>query len=51
MGYRIVKYQRFLDTERIFVYLVILGLVGLVIDLLFRLMNRHFFRWAATDKR
>jgi NitT/TauT family transport system permease protein len=51
MGYRIVKYQRFLDTERIFVYLVILGLVGLVIDLLFRLMNRHLFRWAATDKR
>ncbi len=51
MGYRIVKYQRFLDTERIFVYLIILGLVGLTIDLLFRLMNRHFFRWAATDKR
>ena len=51
MGYRIVKYQRFLDTERIFVYLIVLGLVGLLIDLLFRLMNRHFFRWAATDKR
>jgi len=51
MGYRIVKYQRFLDTERIFVYLIVLGLVGLGIDLLFRLVNRHFFRWAATDKR
>ena len=51
MGYRIVKYQRFLDTERIFVYLIVLGLVGLTVDILFRLLNRHLFRWAATDKR
>ncbi len=51
MGYRIIKYQRFLDTDKIFVYLIVLGLVGLTLDLLFRLVNHYLFRWAATDKR
>ncbi|WP_411826683.1 ABC transporter permease [Luteolibacter sp. AS25] len=50
MGYRIIKYQRYLDTDRIFVYLIILGLIGLLLDLLFRLLNRSLFRWASTSK-
>ncbi|TAG09705.1 MAG: ABC transporter permease [Verrucomicrobia bacterium] len=51
MGYRIVRFQRYLDTDKLFFYLIILGLIGLLLDLLFRLLNRSLFRWAATDKR
>ncbi len=45
MGFRILRYQRFLLTDKIFVYLIILGLVGLMMDLLFRLAYRALFRW------
>ncbi len=51
MGFRIVRFQRYLDTDKLFFYLIILGLIGLLLDLLFRLLNRSLFRWAATDKR
>ncbi len=45
MGFRILKYQRFLLTDKIFVYLIILGLVGLLMDMLFRIAHRFLFRW------
>lgn len=45
MGFRILKYQRFLLTDKIFVYLIVLGVVGLVMDVLFRLAHRLLFRW------
>ena len=51
MGFRIVKYQRFLLTDKIFVYLIVLGLIGLLIDFLFRALNQRMFRWAETNKR
>jgi len=46
LGFRIIKYQRFLQTDKIFLYLITLGLIGLGLDLLFRLANRNMFRWA-----
>jgi NitT/TauT family transport system permease protein len=51
LGYRILKFSRFLQTPKIFVYLIILGTVGLTLDLMFRSFNRRAFHWAATDRR
>ena len=36
LGYRILKFSRYLQTSRIFVYLILLGVIGLTLDLLFR---------------
>lgn len=45
MGFRILRYQRFLMTDKIFVYLIVLGLVGLAMDFLFRAAHKWLFRW------
>ena len=34
-----------------FVLLVILGVIGLGLDMLFRFVNRRLFHWADTGKR
>lgn len=46
LGFRILKFGRFLQTPKIFVYLIILGIIGLALDLLFRRLNRTAFHWA-----
>lgn len=51
MGYRILKFSRFLQTPKIWVYLILLGLIGLALDFLFRRLNRRLFHWADTTKR
>jgi NitT/TauT family transport system permease protein len=48
LGFRILKFSRFLQTPRIWVYLVILGLIGLLLDFGFRALNRRLFFWADT---
>ena len=50
MGFRIVKYQRFLQTDKIFFYLVALGVIGLMLDLAFRLFSKIAFRWNAAAR-
>lgn len=45
LGYRIVIAQRFLQTDLIFAYLIVLGILGLVTDLLMRLAGRALFRY------
>lgn len=50
LGYRVLKFSRFLQTPKIWVYLVLLGVIGLGLDLLFRLVNRRLFHWAETGK-
>jgi len=50
LGYRILKFSRFLQTPKIWVYLLVLGLIGLVLDFLFRKLNRRLFHWADTSK-
>jgi NitT/TauT family transport system permease protein len=47
LGYRIVRAQRFLQTDRIFAVLVVIGLIGLGIDVLLRLLRDWVGRWAA----
>jgi len=51
LGYRILKFSRFLQTPRIWVYLLVLGVIGLALDILFRKLNQRLFHWADTTKR
>jgi NitT/TauT family transport system permease protein len=51
LGYRVLKFSRFLQTPKIWVYLVVLGVIGLAFDAVFRAINRRLFHWADTTKR
>jgi NitT/TauT family transport system permease protein len=51
LGFRILKSQRFLQTDTIFLYLVIIGALGVASDLLFRLAGRKLFPWAGEMLR
>lgn len=46
LGRRIVFAQRFLRTDEIFACLIILGLLGFILDLLFRWVLKATCRWA-----
>lgn len=50
IGYRIMKAQRFLRTEEIFVGIFILGLLGLLTDLAFKLLQPRLLPWAEAQK-
>ncbi|MBY0558745.1 ABC transporter permease [Hyphomicrobium sp.] len=50
LGFRILKFSRFLQTPKIWVYLILLGTVGLLLDLMFRALNRRLFKWAESGK-
>lgn len=45
LGYRIVVSQRYLQTDTIFAYLIVLGLLGLIFDQVMRLLGRVFFAY------
>jgi NitT/TauT family transport system permease protein len=47
LGRRISVGQRYLKTDEIFVGLIVIGIIGLAIDLLFRLLQHLFCRWAS----
>jgi len=51
LGYRLLKFSRFLQTPKIFLYLFLLGLIGLSLDIAFRKFNSRVFHWADTSKR
>ncbi|NEP00970.1 MAG: ABC transporter permease [Symploca sp. SIO2E9] len=46
LGRRISVAQRFLKTDQIFAGLIVIGLIGLAIDLLFRLLLRVTCKWS-----
>jgi NitT/TauT family transport system permease protein len=48
LGYAILKAQRFLQTDRIFVGIIVIGLIGLGTDQLLRWMHRRLFPWAGA---
>ncbi len=48
LGYAIMKAQRFLQTDRIFVGIIVIGLIGLATDQLLRWLHRRLFPWAAA---
>jgi NitT/TauT family transport system permease protein len=45
LGFAILKAQRFLQTDKIFAGILLIGLIGLVIDQLFRFVHRRAFPW------
>lgn len=45
LGYAILKAQRFLQTDKIFAGIILIGLIGLVIDQAFRFVHRRAFPW------
>ncbi len=50
LGYRITLARRFLDTELIIGYIIVLGLLGLIIDQLFRLLGRRLFAYLGKGR-
>lgn len=46
LGYRIMRAQRFLQTDTIILGIVVIGLLGLLTDLAFKFSYRLLFRWA-----
>lgn len=45
LGFSILKAQRFLQTDKIFAGILLIGLVGLLTDQAFRWLHRRCFRW------
>ncbi len=48
LGFRVLRFYRFIQTPSIYVYLLVFGLVGLALDYAFRLLHRRLFRWSLT---
>jgi NitT/TauT family transport system permease protein len=47
LGYRIVRSGRFLQSDRIFAVLIIIGVIGIVLDVTLRLVRDRVGRWTA----
>ena len=45
LGYTILKSQRFLATDAIFGGIILIGLLGLITDRIFALINKKLFHW------
>ncbi len=45
IGYMIIQSQRMMNTSRIFVGILTIGLIGMIIDIAFKLAHDHFFYW------
>lgn len=46
LGIRIMKFARFVQMPKVMTYLLILGMLGLILDLLFRYINQKLFYWS-----
>jgi NitT/TauT family transport system permease protein len=46
LGFRTLRFYRFIQTPSIDVYLLVFGVVGLGLDALFRSVHRRLFRWS-----
>jgi NitT/TauT family transport system permease protein len=49
LGFRIVTAQRFLRTDEIFVGIILIGLIGLAIDYIFKLIFKLIVPWAVDN--
>ena len=45
IGYMIIQSQRMMDTARIFVGILSIGLIGMFIDIAFKLVHQYLFSW------
>ena len=51
LGYAVLKAQRFLQTDKIFAGILMIGLIGLIIDQCFRLIHRKAFPYLDGGRR
>lgn len=51
MGFRILRSQRFMQTDTIFLYILLIGLLGIVFDLAFQHFHRYAFPWTQEGLR
>jgi NitT/TauT family transport system permease protein len=47
LGYRIMRAQRFLETDQIILGILVIGILGLATDMLFKWSYRRLFPWMA----
>jgi NitT/TauT family transport system permease protein len=45
IGYMVIRYQRYLKTDKIFAGVLMIGLIGLVTDAIFRLITKMLVPW------
>lgn len=50
LGYSIMKAQRFMRTDQIYMGIVVLGLLGLGTDMLFKILTPRLLPWAEAQK-
>ncbi|MEM9154571.1 MAG: ABC transporter permease [Cyanobacteria bacterium P01_F01_bin.33] len=50
LGYRILKAQRFLKTDEIFVGIITIGTIGLMLDISFKLLSHWLLPWAKYSR-
>ncbi|MFN3741677.1 MAG: ABC transporter permease [Anaerolineales bacterium] len=50
LGYRIMRAQRFLETETILLGILIIGVMGLVTDYFFKITYKRLFSWAIQSR-
>jgi NitT/TauT family transport system permease protein len=46
LGFRVLRFYRFIQTPSIYAYLAVLGAIGLGLDWAFAAAHRRLFRWA-----
>ena len=50
LGYRIMRAQRFLETDQIILGILVIGVLGLATDYLFKWSYRRLFPWALQSR-
>ncbi|RST59055.1 ABC transporter permease [Siminovitchia terrae] len=50
LGFRIMQAQRYLATDRIILGILVIGLLGLITDMLFKLLYHRLFPWKESAK-
>lgn len=50
LGYRILRFYRYKQIPEMFIYLIVLGVLGLFLDYLFRQLNKRAFHWAESSR-
>lgn len=46
LGYAIIRAQRYLATDKIFAYIIVIGILGVLMDRLFQYIRKRYFKWA-----
>jgi NitT/TauT family transport system permease protein len=50
LGFRILSAQRYFDTATIICYILVIGVIGLITDVAFKVVGRYLFSWARTSR-